>query len=106
MGLTTISALAYLMFNLFTPPCFAAIGAMNAEMESKKWLLAGVSFQLSMGYIVAFLVYQAGTLFTTGSFGEGFLPGLLGVLAMVTVIVYLMFRKKEGPIEEPVKEMA
>lgn len=106
MGLTTISALAYLMFNLFTPPCFAAIGAMNAEMESKKWLLAGVSFQLSMGYIAAFLVYQAGTLFTTGSFGEGFLPGLLGVLAMVSVIVYLMFRKKEGLIEEPVKEMA
>ncbi|MBQ2930871.1 MAG: ferrous iron transporter B, partial [Clostridia bacterium] len=37
-GLTKAAALAYLMFNLFTPPCFAAIGAMNSEMKSAKWL--------------------------------------------------------------------
>lgn len=106
MGLTTVSALAYLMFNLFTPPCFAAIGAMNAEMESKKWLLAGVGFQLSMGYTAAFLVNQVGTLITTGSFGEGFLAGLLGVSAIVLVIVYLMFRKKDIQTGNQWKELA
>jgi ferrous iron transport protein B len=77
MGLTSVSALAYLMFNLFTPPCFAAIGAMNAEMESRKWLLAGIGFQFGVGYTVAFLVYQVGTLITTGSFGTAVLPGWL-----------------------------
>lgn len=95
MGLTTAAALAYLSFNLFTPPCFAAIGAMNAEMESKKWLFGAVAFQLSMGYTVAFIIYQVGTLIQTGSVGAGFIPGLIAVAIIITVIIYLMMRKKE-----------
>lgn len=106
MGLTTVSALAYLTFNLFTPPCFAAIGAMHAEMESKKWLMAGVGFQLSMGYTVAFLVNQIGTLLVTGSFAEGFIPGLAGVGVIAVVITYLMFRKKDSTHQESIKELA
>jgi len=90
MGLTTVAALAYLMFNLFTPPCFAAIGAMNSEMESKKWLWAGIGFQLGMGYTIAFLVYQVGTLITTGSLGEYFLGGLIAVAAFIGLLIYLM----------------
>ncbi|MCT4563671.1 MAG: ferrous iron transport protein B [Maledivibacter sp.] len=90
MGLTSVAALAYLMFNLFTPPCFAAIGAMNSEMENSKWLWAGIGFQFGMGYVVAFLTYQIGTLATTGSFGRGFIPGLIAVAAMVAYVVYLV----------------
>lgn len=67
MGLTKVAALAYLMFNLYTPPCFAALGAMNSEMKSGKWLLGGICLQLATGYTVAFGVYQIGTLITTGS---------------------------------------
>jgi ferrous iron transport protein B len=55
-GITAVAGLSYLVFNLFTPPCFAAIGAMNSEMESRKWLFGAVSFQLGMGYTLAFLV--------------------------------------------------
>ena len=40
MGLTKVAALAYLMFNLYSPPCFAALGAMNSEMQDKKWFWA------------------------------------------------------------------
>jgi len=90
MGLTSVAALAYLMFNLFTPPCFAAIGAMNAEMDSRKWLWAGVGFQFGMGYTVAYFVYQVGTLLTTGSFGAGVVPGFIAVALMVGIIAYLM----------------
>ncbi len=90
MGLTQVSALAYLMFNLFTPPCFACIGAMNAEMGSKKWLWAGIGLQFGTGYVVAFLVYQIGTLITTGGVGTGFVPGLIAVLLMVGYVVYLV----------------
>ncbi|WP_326907650.1 ferrous iron transporter B [Sedimentibacter sp. MB31-C6] len=89
MGLTSAAALAYLMFNLFTPPCFAAIGAMNAEMESKKWLWGGIAFQLGIGYTVAFITYQIGTLLTTGALGSGFLPGLIAIIAMIGYVVYL-----------------
>jgi ferrous iron transport protein B len=89
IGLTSVAALAYLMFNLFTPPCFAAIGAMKAEMENKKWFWGAIAFQLCMGYTVAFITYQVGTLFTTGAFGSGFLPGLIAVIAMIGCVVYL-----------------
>lgn len=104
MGLSSVAAVAYLMFNLFTPPCFAAIGAMNAEMESRKWLWAGVGFQFSMGYTVAFFVYQIGTLITTGSFGTGFVPGLLAVAVIIGILVVLMHR---GSMKSsvPAKEM-
>lgn len=88
-GLTKAAALAYLMFNLFSPPCFAAIGAMNAEIKNKKWLFGGICLQLATGYTIGFLVYQIGTLITTGSFGPGFLGGLAAVAVIVAVIVYL-----------------
>ncbi len=92
LGLTKAAALACLMFNLFTPPCFAAIGAMNAEIKSKKWMFGGVALQLATGYIVAFLVYQIGTLITTGSFGAGFVGGLIAVIAMIAIVVALISR--------------
>ena len=92
MGLTKVAALAYLMFNLFTPPCFAAIGAMNSEMQDKKWLWGGIGLQFATGYTIAFLVYQLGTLFTTGSLGAGFIPGLIIVVAIVAIIATLIKR--------------
>ena len=90
MALTKVAALAYLMFNLFSPPCFAALGAMNSEMQSAKWFWGGVALQLGTGYTVSFLVYQIGTLITTGGFGAGFVPGLVAVLVMVGTVVYLI----------------
>ena len=89
-GLSSVAALAYLMFNLFTPPCFAAIGAMNAEMKDKKWLFGGIALQLGTGYVVAFLVYQLGTLITEGTLGTAFVPGLIAVLVMIAYVIYLI----------------
>jgi len=91
-GLTKAAALAYLMFNLFTPPCFAALGAMNSEINDRKWFWGGVALQLGTGYTIGFLVYQIGTLVTTGSLGAGFLPGLIAVATMVAVVVWLCVR--------------
>ena len=88
MGLTKVAALAYLMFNLYTPPCFAALGAMNSEMKSAKWLFGGICLQLATGYTVAFAVYQIGTLITTGSFGTAFIPGLIAVIAFILIILW------------------
>lgn len=90
MGISTVSALAYLVFNLFTPPCFAAIGAMNAELENKKWLLGGVAFQFGIGYVTAFTIYQVGTWFTTGSLGQGFVYGLVACLTLLSILIYLI----------------
>ncbi len=86
MGITKVAALAYLMFNLYTPPCFAALGAMNSEMKSAKWLWGAIGLQLATGFTVGFLVYQIGTLITTGSFGTGFAGGLIAVLCFAAII--------------------
>ena len=86
MAITKVAALAYLMFNLYTPPCFAALGAMNSEINDRKWFWGGVALQFATGYVIAYLVYQIGTLITTGSVGAGFLPGLIVVAAIVAVI--------------------
>ena len=93
MGLTKVAALAYLTFNLFTPPCFAAIGAMNSEMQDRKWLWGGIALQFATGYTVAFVVYQIGTIITTGAVGAGFVPGLIAV-AVFAVVVGILIHKK------------
>ena len=100
MGLTKVAALAYLMFNLFTPPCFAALGAMNSEMQDKKWLWGGIGLQFATGYVVAFLIYQIGTFVTTGALGAGFLSGLVVVLVIVAVIVYLIKKTETSFVAE------
>jgi len=103
MAITRVAALAYLMFNLFTPPCFAALGAMNAELNDRKWFWGGVGLQLATGYTIGFLVFQVGTLITTGSFGAGFLPGLTAVAVMAGIIVWLCIRADKNVKPTPVK---
>lgn len=92
MALTKVAALAYLMFNLYTPPCFAALGAMNSEMQSGKWLFGGICLQIATGFTVGYLVYQIGTLITTGSLGAGFVGGLIAILVFAAVIVSLIVK--------------
>ncbi len=90
MGLSASAALAYLMFNLFTPPCFAALGAMNAEISDRKWFWGGVALQFATGYIIAFGVYQIGTFMNTGEFGVALVPGLVVVGVIVATLAYLI----------------
>lgn len=101
MAITKVAALAYLMFNLYTPPCFAAIGAMNAEMKSRKWLWGGIGLQLGTGYSVGYLVYTAGTLITApASLNIGAaIGGLIAVLVFAGIIITLIHNtdmKKKG----------
>jgi ferrous iron transport protein B len=92
-GITKVAALAYLMFNLFSPPCFAALGAMNAEIKQKKWFWGGIGLQLGVGYSLGYLVYTIGTLLVEGSVN---VPAAIGggafVLAFAAVLTYLCVR--------------
>lgn len=92
MAITKVAALAYLMFNLYTPPCFAAIGAMNSEMKSRKWLWGGIGLQLGVGYTVAYFVYTIGTLITAPASLNvvAAIGGFLAILAMTAVVVGLI----------------
>ena len=97
MAITKVAALAYLRFNLYTPPCFAAIGAMNAEMKSSKWLWGGIGLQFGVGYTVAYLVYTVGTLLTapeTLNLGAA-IGGLAIVLAFAGVVIALINKSNQ-----------
>ncbi len=89
-GISASAGLAYLVFILFIPPCFAAIGAMHAEMESRKWFWGALGWQFGTGYVLAFFIYQTGTLITTGSAGEGFAGGLMAVSVIIGIIAFLV----------------
>ena len=101
-GITKVAALAFLMLNLFSPPCFAAIGAMNSEMKSSKWLWSGIALQLGVGYSISYVVYTVGTLITDpASLSiKPALCGLLAVMVMVMVIVVLIIRNNKKALAE------
>ncbi|MBQ9743349.1 MAG: ferrous iron transporter B [Ruminococcus sp.] len=102
MAITKVAALAYLMFNLFTPPCFAAIGAMNSEMKSAKWLWGGIALQLGVGFTVSYLVYTIGTLITAPA-SLAVVPAVIGAIAvavMVGILVMLSVRANNKVAEE------
>jgi len=94
MAITKVAALAYLMFNLFSPPCFAAIGAMSSEMKSAKWLWGGIALQLAVGYMTAYLVYTVGTLIFEPHLLNvgGAAAGLCAVLAIIVSIGFMALR--------------
>ena len=96
LSLTKVAALAYLMFNLFTPPCFAAIGAMNSEINDRKWFWAGIALQFAVGFTVAFVTFFFGTLIAGGSFGEAWMPivGWVVTLAIVGFMACLVIQKQ------------
>ncbi len=100
MGLTKAAALAYLMFNLFTPPCFAALGAMNSEINDRKWFWGGVALQFATGYTIAFVIYQAGTLMATGTVGDGFVLGLIVVAAIAGYVIYLIQKANKSLVKD------
>ena len=95
-AITKVAALAFLMLNLFSPPCFAAIGAMNSEMQSKKWFWSGIGLQLAVGYTLGFLTYFFGTLFTGAHFTTAWMPivGWAITLALVGLLTFLIIRTK------------
>ena len=94
VGMTKVAALAYMMFNLYTPPCFAAIGAMNSEIKDKKWLFGGICLQLGVGFTVGYLVYTIGTLIvdaTSLNIG-GAISGGIAVIVFAAIVCFLIAR--------------
>ncbi|WP_290460065.1 ferrous iron transporter B [Romboutsia ilealis] len=101
MAITAVSALAFMFFNLFTPPCFAAIGAMKSEMKSNKWLAKSVLLQLSVGYIVAMITYQVGTILVYKELGQGFIPA---VIILALEVIYIVYKIKSNKVSEGEKK--
>lgn len=87
-----VTGYAFLAFNLFTPPCFAAIGAMASEMRDRKWMGRAIAFQFAVGYLVAMIITQVGTLIVYGTTATGFIPAVV-VMILYAVVYYILTQK-------------
>ena len=92
---TSVTGLSFLIFNLLCAPCFAAIGAIKREMNNTKWFWFAIGYECGFAYIIAFIVNQLGSLFTSN------VSGVLGVIEIIIAFVaiiylcYMIFRKNK-----------
>lgn len=59
---TTLSAISFLVFVLLYTPCITVVGTMKKEFGTKLTLFS-VTYQLILAWLVAFLVFNIGSLF-------------------------------------------
>ena len=92
---TPLAAYSFLAFNLLCAPCFAAIGAIYREMNDTKWTLRAIFYQTGIAYLISFVIYQLGLLFTSKNFT------FVTILALVVVcgFLYFIFRKPKSSYE-------
>ncbi|MBO4759190.1 MAG: ferrous iron transporter B [Spirochaetaceae bacterium] len=83
------AGMSFLIFNLLCAPCFAAIGAIKREMNSRKWTWAAIGWQCGFAYVISFIVYQFGSMFG----GAGNIAGFICAIAVLAVFVWALFRK-------------
>ncbi len=95
-AISRVAALAYLMFNLFSPPCFAAMGAMRGELKSTKWFWSGILLELGVGYTVGYLVYTLGTLLTAPE-ALAVVPAVCGAVAVAILALVVVFLCVKAP---------
>lgn len=89
---TQASGLAFLLFNLLCAPCFAAMGAIKREMNSRKWFWFAIGYQCGIAYLVSLVVYQLGTWISEGIFGVGTVVAIL----VLVWFFYMLFRPNKN----------
>ena len=96
-GITMASAYAFMVFNLFSAPCFGAIGAMQRELGSTKRMLKAVLFQTSCAWVLATAVYQIGSRIENGTFNLAniLIIGVI-IIAVIGILVSKLKNKKSG----------
>ena len=96
-GITIASAYAFMVFNLFSAPCFGAIGAMQRELGSTKRMLKAILFQTGCAWILATIVYQIGSRIENGTFNIANIIVIAIILIVVIGIIISRFKnKKDG----------
>ncbi len=91
---TAASAYAFMVFNLFSAPCFGAIGAMRRELGSSKKLLKAIAFQTGLAWILATIVYQVGSRINNINIAD-LLVGLAIVMIIILIIRGMNQKRKD-----------
>ncbi|WP_418526884.1 ferrous iron transporter B [Ruminococcus sp.] len=98
---TGITGMSFLIFNLLCAPCFAAMGAIKREMNSRKWFWFAIGYECGFAYVIALIVNQLGNLFA----GKVNVIGLIFAIALIALIIYMLVRpyKESTKLEKDVK---
>ena len=88
---TASSAYAFMVFNLFSAPCFGAIGAMKRELGGTKKMLKAIAFQTTFAWILATIVYQIGSRIEKGTYN---LPNIVVIAIIIAIVVLILTQKK------------
>ena len=83
---TGITAYSFLVFNLLCAPCFAAIGAIKREMNSRKWTWFAIGYQCVFAYVIALMINQFGALFI----GNANILGVIVAVLLLAGIIYML----------------
>ena len=83
-----LAAYSFMIFNLLCAPCFAAIGAIKREMNSRKWTWFAIGYQCGFAYVIALIVWQLGRLFV----GNVNVIGLIVALLLLAALCYQLFK--------------
>ena len=88
---TPASAYAFMVFNLFSAPCFGAIGALEKELGTFEKMLKVVIFQIVFAWSLAVLIYQVGSRIENGSFNIwNFI-----ILVIIGLIFFMLITSKQ-----------
>lgn len=90
---TPASAYAFMIFNLFSAPCFGAIGAMRRELGSKRKLLGAITFQTVFAWVLAAIVYQVGSRIQSGVLNLANIAVIVVIVAVIALVVHQLRRK-------------
>ena len=83
-----ISGYSFLVFTLLCAPCFAAIGAIKREMNSRKWTWFAIGYQCGFAYLIALMINQFGNAFT----GSLNVIGLIAAIVVLAGMIYMLFK--------------
>lgn len=84
-GFTPASAYAFMVFNLFSAPCFGAIGAMKKELGSTKKLLKVVCTQTSVAWLLGIAIYQIGSRLSSIN-----IANIIIILILINIVILII----------------
>ncbi len=92
LDMSRVAAYSFLMFNLLCAPCFAAMAAIRREMNSAKWTAFALGYQTIFAYVLSFIFYQIGSLFSGSYPGGIMILGLVLAILLIALLIFLVVR--------------
>ena len=83
-----LAAYSFMIFNLLCAPCFAAIGAIKREMNSRKWTWFAICYQCGFAYVISLIVWQIGCAIA----GSVHVLGLIAAIALLAALCWQLFK--------------